>query len=304
MTPRPLLVLVGPTASGKTGFAERLAGALPLRLISADSQQVYRGMDIGTAKPLGPDREAWALLDVVDPGQSFSAGEFCRQAAPLCEAAWAEGKLPVIAGGTGLYLKALLQGLAEIPPIPDEVRAGLEAEFQSHGLAPLLALLDEADPILAATVDRQNPRRILRALEVFEATGQPLSQWQAQTTTPALVPGKALWLGLDPGKEALEKRITQRVDACLATGWLDEVKALAARWGQDPLRKSAAIGYPELLDVSLGAQTLDQAREAILLRTKQYAKRQRTWFKAQEGILWGTGEDDPRLPKAMSQLLN
>jgi tRNA dimethylallyltransferase len=116
------------------------------------------------------------------------------------------------------------------------------------------------------------------------------------------VPGKALWLGLDPGKEALEKRITQRVDACLATGWLDEVKALAARWGQDPLRKSAAIGYPELLDAANGSKPLAEAREAILLRTKQYAKRQRTWFKAQEGIVWGKTSDDVALTKALHSL--
>lgn len=276
---------------------------MPLRLISADSQQVYRGMDIGTAKPLGPAKERWGLIDVVDPGQLFSAGEFCRLAAPLCEAAWAEGKLPVLVGGTGLYLKALLEGLAEIPAIPAELRVRLEAELQSSGLEPLLARLDQADPVLAANLDRQNPRRVLRALEVFEGTGKPLSYWHAQPSTPALVPGHALWLGLDPGKDPLDQRIPQRVDACLEAGWLDEVKALAARWGDEAMRKSPSIGYPELLDVALGALTPADARERILLRTRQYARRQRTWFKAQSGIAWGRNGDDPALPKALASIL-
>lgn len=303
MIERGLLVIVGPTASGKTGFAERLAETLPLRLISADSQQVYRGMDIGTAKPLGAAKDRWGLIDVADPGQAFSAGEFCRLAAPLCEQAWAKGELPALVGGTGLYLKALLQGLAEVPAIPETVREGLEAEFKAGGLAPLLARLDQVDPALAATVDRQNPRRILRALEVFQATGKPLSQWQAQTTTPALTPAKTVWLGLDPGKDPLDQRIAQRVDACLAQGWLDEVRALASRWGDPALRQSAAIGYPELLDVAQAKLPLATAREQILHRTRQYARRQRTWFKAQAGVVWGLNGDDPRLVKALSPLI-
>jgi len=259
-------------------------------------------MDIGTAKPMGVQRDRWGLIDVVDPGEAFSAGRFCRLAAPLCEEAWAAEKLPCIVGGTGLYLKALLQGLAEIPASPPELREKLEAEFEAKGLEPLLARLDMADPTLAATMDRQNPRRVLRALEVFEATGQPLSQWQAQTTTPYLTPDRSVWLGLDPGKDRLDAHIGFRIDASLAAGWQAEVKALAARWGEAPLRKSAAIGYPELLDVEKGSLSLQDAKERILLRTRQYARRQRTWFKAQEGIVWGKSVDDPALPKALAGL--
>jgi tRNA dimethylallyltransferase len=146
---RHLLVIVGPTGSGKTRLAELVASALPCRLLSADSQQVYRGMDIGTAKPLGEAKRAWGLLDLVDPGQTFSAGDWVRAAVPAVEAAWAEGKLPLLAGGTGLYLKALLEGLADIPAVPDPVRRALALELEKEGLPALVKRLEAVDPVLA-----------------------------------------------------------------------------------------------------------------------------------------------------------
>jgi len=285
--PRKLiLVLAGPTASGKTDLAEGLAKILPVRLLSADSQQVYRGMDIGTCKPTMEARKDWGLVDLADPGEPFSAGSFSRAAAELCRLAWADGRIPLLCGGTGLYLKALLEGLAEIPPIPVEVRQGLEEQYALNGLEPLLDRLDDVDPDLAAGVDRANPRRVLRALEVFEATGKPLSAWQAAETRPALQPDAALWLGLDPGKDALARRIAQRVDACLSQGWLEEVRTLRARHGADVLRRSAAIGYPELLGHLEGHCSLAEARDAVLRRTRGYARRQRTWFRAVPALRW------------------
>jgi len=282
---RDLLVIIGPTASGKTALAEQVHQQRPSALISVDSQLVYREMDIGTAKPPKPGREAWSMVDLVDPGQSFSAGEFCRRSVPLIESAWARDLLPILVGGTGLYLKALLDGLAEIPPIPADMRARMEAELQEAGLAPLLARLDAADPEAASSLDRKNPRRVLRALEVYEATGQPLSEWQKRTK-PSLVPERSVWLGLDPGREALEERILARVDACLTAGWLQETLELKEKWGSEAVGKSAAIGYPELLAHLDGEMDLDQARTAIVVQTRQYARRQRTWFRAQNDIHW------------------
>jgi tRNA dimethylallyltransferase len=283
---RELLVIVGPTGAGKTAYAEALAAEGPLALLSADSQQVYRGMDIGTAKPLGQAKAAWGLLDLVDPGQPFSAGAWVRAAAPAIEAAWASGRTPCLVGGTGLYLKALLEGLAEIPPVPDRVRQGLTEQLHALGLPALSERLRALDPVLAERTDLANPRRVLRALEVLEATGKPLSQWQAESSAPALRPDQTRWIGVDPGKEALEARLKTRTELLLDQGWLQEVELLAARHGDEALRQSAAIGYPELLEVLRGQQSLNEAREAILRQTKQYARRQRTWFRSVSQIEW------------------
>ena len=283
---KALAVIVGPTGSGKTELAESLAKLRPCRLLSADSQQVYRGMDIGTAKPLGPAKAAWGLLDLVAPGQPFSAGDWVRQAVPLIEGAWNDGALPVLAGGTGLYLKALLEGLAEIPPVPDSVRRSLTRELEQHGLGEMAARLRALDPDLAQRTDLANPRRVLRGLEVQAATGKPLSQWQAVGTVPAVLPDRALWIGLDPGKESLEERLEARTDALLAHGWLQEVELLAGLHGDDAISRSAAIGYPELLDQLRGRQRPAQAREAIVKQTRQYARRQRTWFRSVKDLQW------------------
>ncbi|HTA17213.1 MAG TPA: tRNA (adenosine(37)-N6)-dimethylallyltransferase MiaA, partial [bacterium] len=241
------------------------------------------------------------LVDVADLGRPFSAGEFCRLAAAACEAAWTSNHVPVLCGGTGLYLKALLEGLADLPPVPPELRIALVHEWREHGLEPLLSRLDRADPSLAAGIDRSNPRRVLRALEVFEATGKPLSAWQASATRPSLAPDRTLWLGLDPGRDALNARITARTDQCLRDGWLKEVSDLAERHGDEALKNCPAIGYPELLDHLRGRLGLAEAREAILGRTRRYARRQGTWFRAQVGIQWATSAE-PLNAKARSFL--
>ena len=300
---RDLLLIVGPTASGKTAMAHALTQRRPLALLSADSQLVYRGLDIGTAKPKAADRGHWGLIDLVDPGELFSAGEFCRQAVPLVEAAWKNGLLPTFVGGTGLYLKALLHGLAEVPAIPEDLRQRLEAEFEERGLEPLLARLDAVDPSLAAQVDRKNPRRVLRALEVFEATGQPLSAWQ-QGTKPALRPERAFWLGLDPGKEALDARIVDRVEASFAEGWLQETLSLQEKWGPEAVGKCAAIGYPELSEHLRGKLSLEDARQAIVQQTRAYARRQRTWFKAQPDIHGSPSAEDALRDPALATFLS
>jgi tRNA dimethylallyltransferase len=281
-----LIVIVGPTGSGKTELAEALAKQRPCRLLSADSQQVYRGMDIGTAKPMGAARAAWGLMDLVNPGQPFSAGDWVRGSVPLIEAAWSDGTVPVLAGGTGLYLKALLEGLADIPAVPDAVRQGLALELERKGLVEMAARLRSVDPALAGRTDLANPRRVLRGLEVQAATGKALSQWQATGTVPALKPARTLWLGLDPGKDSLEQRLETRTDALLAHGWLQEVELLSGLHGDDAIARSAAIGYPELLDQLRGRQRPAQAREAILKQTRQYARRQRTWFRSVKEIQW------------------
>jgi tRNA dimethylallyltransferase len=283
---RKLLVIVGPTAAGKTDLAEKLAQSQPLALLCADSQQVYRGMDIGTAKPLGPAKSRWGLLDLVEPGQTFSAGAWVRAAVPLIEAAWLDGKIPCLVGGTGLYLKALLEGLAEIPPVPEAIRKNLTQELHTQGLPALAERLRRLDPLIAERTDLANPRRVLRALEVLAATGTPLSTWQAQTTRPALQAEETRWIGVDPGRDELDRRIERRTDTLLQHGWIQEVEILAQRYGDAAILGSTAIGYPELLEFLRGRQSLTKAREAIIRQTQQYARRQRTWFRAVDDIEW------------------
>jgi tRNA dimethylallyltransferase len=301
--PRTLLVIVGPTGSGKTQLAELIAGSMDCSLLSADSQQVYRGLDIGTAKPLGEAKQAWGLLDLVDPGQPFSAGDWVRRAAPLADLAWSQGRLPIVVGGTGLYLKALLDGLADIPPVPDELRRALTRDLAAQGLAAMVARLQAVDPVLAARTDLANPRRVMRGLEVQAATGRPLSQWQAQPTLPALRPDKAVWLGVDPGKDRLDRALEQRTRAAMDQGWPQEVAGLAARHGDAALATSAAIGYPEVLDQLRGRQSADQAERAIVMQTRQYARRQRTWFKALAGVTWFSGPMDPKVQAFLASRL-
>lgn len=293
---RTLLIIAGPTGSGKTHLAELIAGEKACALLSADSQTVYRGLDIGTAKPLGDAKRAWGLLDLVDPGQPFSVGDWVRLAAPLCELAWAQGRLPVLAGGTGLYFKALLEGLADIPAVPEELRQALARELEAQGLPALADRLQRVDPVLAARTDLANPRRVLRGLEVAAATGRPLSAWQAEPTVPAVQPAKTVWIGLDPGKERLDRRLLERSSALLAGGWPQEVEQLARLHGDAALAGSGAIGYPEVLEQVRGRRTPGRTHDAIAQQTRQYARRQRTWFKAVAPLNWFAGPDDPKLP--------
>ena len=283
---RRLLVICGPTASGKTELGLCLAQRYPLRLISVDSQQVYVGMDIGTAKPAPDQRKNFALIDVAQPGEGYSAGDFCRMAVPLVEEAWATGRCACLVGGTGLYMKALLEGLAEVPPVPARIRHTLESELSRVGLPALAAELVHADPALADRSDLRNPRRVLRGLEVARATGKPLSAWQAEAPGPWLLPDKVLWLGLLPSDAELRQRIQLRAQASLAGGWLDEARALRLRHGDGALLASGAIGYGEVLQVLDGNLSLEKAEKAITQRTWAYARRQKTWFRKAPVAQW------------------
>jgi tRNA dimethylallyltransferase len=282
---RPI-VLLGPTASGKTELAEGLARFVPLRLISADSMQAYRGMDIGTSKPGPASRGLWSLLDLADPGQLFSVGDWLRAANAELGQAQAQGQRPLICGGTGLYLSALAEGLAEIPAINPALRAGLERRLELEGLAALAQELKDQDPELAQGLDLKNPRRVLRGLEVLQATGEPLSRWQARPRRGGLGVANILWLGLDPGIAGLEERIARRTQAMLRQGWLAECQSLRQGVGEAQVRATGAIGYAEVFDVLDGRLQARRAEAEIQSQTRQYAKRQRTWFKRMPGILW------------------
>lgn len=270
---KSLLVIAGPTASGKTSLALELAKKYPLKLISADSMQVYRGMDIGTAKPGPEDRKLFSLINIANPGESYSAGRFVRDATPLCEKAWKAGQIPCIVGGTGLYIRALIQGMADIPEVSPKMRKAVAA----MSLSDMVSELQRCDPATAAKTDLKNPRRVSRALEVYKSSGKGLTAWHSEAKGKALNFSKLGFFILNPDPEILRNRIKARVSEMLKAGWAAEAKALGEQYRPRTIKLTGAIGYSELLEFPESA-----AAQVIELKTLQYARRQRTWFKAEK----------------------
>jgi tRNA dimethylallyltransferase len=270
------ILIAGPTASGKTALALEIAGRQGGRIINADALQVYDGWRVLTARP-SPEEEAaapHALFGHVPFDAEYSTGHWLRDVLPMLT-----GKeRPIIVGGTGLYFAALTVGLAQIPATPPDVRA----EADRLDAADMLAELDRADPLIAGRIDRQNRMRVQRAWEVLRATGRPLSAWQADTPAPALPLADAQPLLLHADRDWLAERIERRFDLMLAGGALDEARALEPVWHR-AAGAAKAIGGPELIAVIRGEMTLEAAREAAIIGSRQYAKRQRTWFRARMG---------------------
>lgn len=264
---RPVLI-AGPTASGKSALALEIAARQGGVIVNADALQVFANWRVLTARP-SPEEEARArhvLYGHVPGDADYSVGHWLRDLEPYLD------QRPIIVGGTGLYFTALTEGLAEIPPVP----AGLRAEGDGMSREAMLAALDAET---AAKIDRQNRARVQRAWEVLRATGKGLARWQAETPPPRLPLDDATALLIDAPKDWLTPRIERRFDAMLEAGALDEARANLAHW--DPARPSSrAIGAPELIAHLRGEMTLEDARAAAIIATRQYAKRQRTWFRA------------------------
>lgn len=279
----PAIFLMGPTASGKTDIAVELASILPCDIISADSALVYRGMDIGTAKPdtLTLARAPHRLISFLDPAEAYSAAAFRRDALQHMADITARGRIPLIVGGTMLYFKVLRDGIAELPPADPAIRQRLTDDAAQQGWPAMHALLAQQDPITAARLHPNHSQRILRALEVYAQTGTPLSTLQ-QATTSSPLPYQLLQIGLIPAeKAALEHRIALRLDAMLAAGFLEEVRQLHARGDLHPdLPSLRSVGYRQAWDVLDGNLPESQLREAVLLATRQLAKRQMTWLRS------------------------
>ena len=287
--PRAVLLL-GPTASGKSGLALALAERLPLEIVSVDSALVYRGMDIGTAKPTAAERDQVPhhLIDLMEPTESYSAAAFAADATALIETIRARGRLPLLVGGTLLYAKALRDGLDDLPQADPSLRAELDAWAAREGWPALHARLAQIDPITAARLEPGDAQRIQRALEVHRLTGQPLSALIGQRKAVGAAPG-LLTLALEPSERAvLHQRIATRFHQMLAAGFLDEVRALRARGDLNPeLPAMRAVGYRQAwqyLD-SPGPHTAGTRRhaefvEAGIAATRQLAKRQLTWLRA------------------------
>ncbi len=275
------LCLAGPTASGKTAVALALARRLPLEIISVDSALVYRGLDIGSAKPSAAERAAVPhhLIDIVDPLEPYSAARFVADATRLAEAIRARGRLPLLAGGTMLYFKALREGLNPMPAADPALRAEIDARAAVRGWPALHGDLAEVDPASAARLAPNDRQRIQRALEVWFSTGRTLSSWQAAATSDA----RAAWplIALEPAsRDWLHARIAQRFDAMLAAGLVDEVRGLRARGDLHPeLPSMRCVGYRQTWQ-ALDHGDLTGLRERGIAATRQLAKRQLTWLRS------------------------
>lgn len=282
MRPR-LVVIVGPTGAGKTRLALALAERTGGEVISADSQQVYAGMDIGTGKVTSAERARVPhhLLDVVRPDEDMTAARFVALAEAAIADVAARGRPVIICGGTGLYVRALLLGLFEGPPASPAVREELTALARDHGAAALHAELARVDPAAAARIDPNDAKRAIRALEVFRLTGETMTAHQARhdhRSLPLRYPARLV--GIAPEREALYAAIDQRVEAMLAAGLAAEVEALRERGFRPPLRSQQAIGYAELHEVLDGRFDLPRGIELIKRNSRHYARRQLSWYRA------------------------
>lgn len=302
-----ILAVVGPTAGGKTALAVELALRLGGEVVSCDSMQIYRGMDIGTAKPTKEEMRGVAhhLLDIVEPEEAFSVCDYVSAATAAAEEILSRGKLPVFCGGTGLYLDAFLRGgVAQTPGGDPALRASLAASAAGDGGAALFAELERCDPATAAAVHPNNLRRVIRAVEIFRLTGVPKSEWDRRSRE--VPPGyDATVLGLSYADRALlAARIAARVDEMLAAGLVEETRRLAARGVfENSPTAAAAIGYKELLPYLRGECTLGEATERLKIATRQYAKRQITWFSAKEYVTW-IPADEGGMPKKFEEIVN
>ena len=291
-----IICVVGPTASGKTRLAVQLAKLYDGEVVSCDSMQIYRYMDIGTAKPTNAEMDGVPhhLIGMVEPGEDFSVGKYVQLADACVQDILSRGKTAVIAGGTGLYVDSLIAGRSFAPVPQTGRREALEAQLREKGGAAMLARLREIDPEAAARLHPADEKRIVRALEVYEETGKTITQHNLETQ--AIPPRyRPVWLGLDYiDRAVLYRRIDQRVDNMLEDGLLDEIRALLARGVSPDTTAMQAIGYKEFFGYLNGACALDEATALCKQRSRNYAKRQLTWFRRDPDIHWLrlTGAED------------
>jgi tRNA dimethylallyltransferase len=280
------LALAGPTASGKTAAALAIASVLPVEIISVDSALVYRGMDVGTAKPSAQELAAVPhhLIDIRDPLQAYSAAEFVRDATQLVHDIHARGRHPLLVGGTMLYFKALFDGIDDMPPADATVREQIEAQARTQGWSALHAELQRVDPVTAARLPPTDSQRIQRALEVFRLTGRPLSSFHTRSddAQPSAAARATTLISLEPADRAwLHARIAQRFDAMLTAGLLDEVQRLRARGDlQADLPSMRCVGYRQAWEALDGIFPMHELRERGIAATRQLAKRQITWLRS------------------------
>jgi tRNA dimethylallyltransferase len=285
---KKLIVVCGPTAAGKTSVAIALAKAFRTEVISADSRQVYRELPIGTAQPTAAELAEVPHHFIASRSiqEDYSAGMYADDALALLQRLFAQHDVVVMCGGTGLYIKAVCEGLDEVPPADPTMRDALTAQWKAEGLDALLVRLQALDPIHYARMDRQNPQRVIRALEVCLISGRAFSSFHTQL--PQNRAFETIKLGIDVPKRQLDARIASRTDSMMAAGWLNEARAVLPYRHVNALN---TVGYKELFDHLDGNATLSEAVGLIKLHTAQFAKRQLTWFRKDTSVKWMSARD-------------
>ena len=304
----PIICIAGPTASGKTALAVELAKELNGEVVSCDSMQVYKRMDIGTAKPTMEEMQGIPhhMIDVAEPDEDFSVSRYCCLATPIVDDIVARGKTAIIAGGTGLYMDSLMRGNAFAPFPSTGVREKLEAQADSEGMEAMLSRLSSIDPEAAARLHLSDRKRIIRALEVYLETGQTITEHNRKTQ---LIPPKysPLWLGLDFDDRAeLYRRIDARVDIMLEMGLISEIQDLLASGIPPKCTAMQAIGYKEFVYALHGEETIAQAAEEVKKSSRHYAKRQLTWFRRNPKLHWlnrQTGQKNEEILSTARQII-
>ena len=304
-----IICIAGPTASGKTALAVELAKTFNGEVVSCDSMQIYRRMDIGTAKPTAEEMQGIVhhMLDVAEPDEDFSVSRYCCLASKIVDDIIARGKTAIIAGGTGLYMDSLIKG-NDFAPFPSTgMREKLEAQADAEGMEAMLSLLNSIDPEAAARLHLKDRKRIIRALEVYYETGETITQHNRKTQA---IPPKyqPLWLGLDfEDRAELYSRIDKRVDLMLEAGLVEEIQALLASGIPAKCTAMQAIGYKEFVDALDGKISIEEAADQVRQSSRRYAKRQLTWFRRNEKMHWLIRKPDDDFAKILEsarQIIN
>lgn len=278
---KPLVVLVGPTASGKTEVAEQLIQRYPLEIISADSRQIYKFMDIGTGKP--QKKEIHHLIDIIKPDRDFTVADYKERAEKIIKKIYNRKKIPFLVGGSGLYIRAVIDGLCPAPPANWQIRKDLESEAKKYGQSYLFNRLKETDPVASDRIHPNDLRRIIRALEVYIQTGKPISYYQSLTPTPCY---NLLIIGIKHPMNELYKRVNNRVDLMIEMGLIKEVGGLLARGYGENLKAMESLGYREIIGYLKGRYKLEDAIWLLKRNTRRYARRQMIWFRKDKRIRW------------------
>jgi len=301
---KPVVVIVGPTAVGKSRIAVEVAKAFETEVLTADSRQVYRGMDVGTDKPASEERQAvpHRLIDLVDPDESFNSGLYRRQAIDEIERLYRDCRLPLVVGGTGLYVRTLLKGLCDAPQADPIVREALRQEAEDQGSDRLYARLVDVDPVIAARLHPRDESKVIRALEVYQLSGRRMSEFQ-QEHGFAERPFAALMIGLNRDRDMLYRRIEGRIDWQLAHGLIEETKRLLAQGYRRDSAAMKGLGYRQVAEHLAGEYDAAEMVRRFKRDTRHFSKRQMTWFRKEPGIQWLMIEESESVPHTTTRVI-